>query len=60
MKTAEEREAAFRADLKDLLKRHGAEMDITDDGKPFGLHSPIVIIRMSGETVDLPYIKFEL
>jgi hypothetical protein len=55
-----EREARFRADLAELLKRHGAEMTITDDGEPWGLHSPIVMIRMSGETVDLPYMEFEL
>ena len=32
MKTAKERESAFRKDLAALLDKHGAELDIDDDG----------------------------
>lgn len=49
MSTAQEREAAFRADLKALLKRHKAELDITDDGKPYGMHKAIVEVTLDGE-----------
>jgi hypothetical protein len=49
MKTATEREAAFRKDLADLLQKHNAEMDITDYGKDYGVHSPIVVITMWSE-----------
>ena len=41
-----DREAAFRAALVNLLALHGAEMTITDDRKPWGLHSAIVEIDM--------------
>jgi hypothetical protein len=58
--TPEQKEAAFRADLEALLKRHGAEMTITDDGKPWGLHSAVVVITMLADAPDLPYVEFEL
>lgn len=47
MTTAKEREAAFRAALAILLTEHGAELHITDDGKPYGMHTAIVQISMS-------------
>jgi hypothetical protein len=46
MKTAKEREEAFRRDLAELLAKHEAEMDITDDGKSYGLHSGVCVISM--------------
>lgn len=49
MKTAAEREAAFREDFEALLKRHKAEFDVTDDGRPYGMHSGVAEITMSGE-----------
>ena len=39
MRTPKEREDAFRRDLAALLAKHKAELEITDDGKPYGLHS---------------------
>lgn len=46
---AKEREAAFRAALDELCKKHGAELELTDDGKPYGMHSPVLFISMVGE-----------
>ena len=47
MKTAEEREADFRREFAALLEKHGAELDITDDGKPHGLHNGIARVSMA-------------
>lgn len=44
--TAKEREKSFRAALEALCEEHGAEMTLTDDGKPWGMHSPILEIHM--------------
>lgn len=49
MKTANEIEADFRKDLEQLLLKYKAEMDITDDGRSYGMHSGIVRISISGE-----------
>lgn len=49
MKTAQEREDAFRDDLAQLLAKHGAEMDVTDDGRDFGLHRGVCEISMNGK-----------
>lgn len=46
MKTAEQREQEFRQDLAALLEKHGAEVEITDDRKPYGLHSGVCVISM--------------
>jgi hypothetical protein len=48
-RTAKEREEAFRRDLAELLAKHKAEMDVTDDGKPYGQHSGIAVITMMNE-----------
>ena len=50
--TANERETAFRMKLRILLEGNGAEMQITDDGKEWGMHSGIVIITMMSEYDD--------
>ena len=49
MKTAKEREEAFRCDLAELLARHKAELAITDDGKSYGMHSGIAVVTMMSE-----------
>lgn len=49
MKTAKEREDAFRRDLAELLQKHGAELQVTDDGRPYGLHSGVCRISMYGK-----------
>lgn len=47
MKTATERETAFRNDLADLLAKHGATMEITDDGEDYGFGvTSVAIISM--------------
>ena len=46
LKTNVEIEKDFRADLDILLKKYDAELEITDDGKSYGMHSPIVIISI--------------
>lgn len=46
MVTAKEREIAFRKELQKLLDKHGAELTITDDGKPYGLHSGACLVSM--------------
>jgi hypothetical protein len=57
METAEEREQAFRSDLKALLDKHSAEIEVTDDDKPYGLHSGIVIVSMESSFHDGECIK---
>ena len=49
MQTAKEREEAFRRDLAELLAKHKAELNITDDGKSYGMHSGIAVVTMMGE-----------
>lgn len=49
MKAAKEREEAFRRDLAELLAKHKAELDITDDGKSYGMHNGIAVVTMMGE-----------
>ena len=49
MFTKEEREEAFRKDLKELLEKHKAELWVGDDGRPYGLHSGVVEITMYGK-----------
>ena len=46
--TSEQREAAFRSDLAELLARHGAEINITDDGRSYGMQSGVCIVTMGG------------
>ena len=65
--TNEDRQKAFREDLKNLCKKHDAEMNITDDaeinitddGRPYSMHSPICIVEM-GYNSDAEYYEFEL
>ena len=49
MKTPKEREEAFRRDLAELLAKHKAELDITDDGKSYGMHRGIAVVTMMSE-----------
>lgn len=41
-----ERERAFRDALKTLCEQHGAEIEITDDGRPYGMQSGALIVTM--------------
>ena len=49
MKTKKEREEEFRRDLAELLAKHKAELDITDDDKSYGMHSGIAVVTMMNE-----------
>lgn len=66
MKTSAEREFEFRKDLQKLLNKHSAELNITDDGKPYGMHSAVCIVEMEGsydydnDNPVLPYTEFNL
>jgi len=46
MKTATQREQEFRAALEELLMAHGAELNVTDDGRPYGMHSGVCEVSM--------------
>lgn len=50
--SAKEREEAFRRDLAKLLSQHGAELEVTDDGKSYGMHSGVCEISMAGKWDD--------
>lgn len=65
MKAPKEREAAFRRDLAELLAKHDAELVITDDHKPWGLHSAMAIVSMPTErdaddNITADYTEFTL
>jgi hypothetical protein len=49
MKTAKQREADFRADLKALLDKHKAELNITDDGGDYGMQQGVAEVTMISE-----------
>ncbi len=49
MLTKKQREESFRKDFQELLSKHKAEFDITDDGRQYGMHSGEVRIYMDGE-----------
>ncbi len=42
-------ERDFRNDLQLLLDQYGAELEITDDGEPYGGHRAIVVITIMGK-----------
>lgn len=46
MKKSKDREHSFRVELEALLKAHGAELTVTDDGEPYGMQSPLCRIEM--------------
>jgi hypothetical protein len=50
------RESDFRDDLKELLDKHCARLVITDDGKPYGLHSPVLMVEID---TDDDFEEFE-
>lgn len=55
--SAAQREADFRADLAALLARHGAEIEVTDDGRPHGMQSGVCLVTMNGTYLDGEPIK---
>lgn len=64
-RTSKERESCFRADLASLLKKHRAELQVTDDGKPWGMHNGVCEVTMYTENdnfgnVTAEYTNFRL
>ena len=47
MITADERELSFLLALRTLLEAHGAELEVGDDGKGYGMQTGEVTISMS-------------
>ena len=65
MITSAEREQAFRKDLAEFLAKHDAELQVTDDGKGYGLHRGVCEISISGQwdsegTPTAEYAYFQL
>ena len=52
MITKQEREKLFRKELQELLNRHGAEMYVTDDHRPYGMHSGICEVSIDAKYND--------
>jgi hypothetical protein len=44
MKTAEQRKEEFMQELHQLCYKHKCEMSLSDDGKGYGFHSPIIVL----------------
>lgn len=48
MKTAEQRKTEFLRELQQLCAKHKCEMSLSDDGKPYGMHSPTIVLSFDG------------
>lgn len=44
--TPSEREQAFRAAIAAVCKEHGAELEVTDDGESYGMHTGVLRVTM--------------
>lgn len=42
-----DREQAFREAIAVVCREHGAELNVTDDGRPYGMHSGVLIVSMA-------------
>ena len=51
----ESRHGAFMIELRALLKKFNVTMRATDDGEPYGQHSPLIEIEFSD-----PYASYEV
>jgi len=65
VKTKEERELHFREELRQLLNRHQAELDIGEDDAPYGMYVGTATITMKSIWDDdgyliAEYCEFEL
>jgi len=58
MKTAKEIEKEFREDLALLLKKYNAELEITDDGKGYGMHTGVARVTISPNNYDVPFDEY--
>ena len=48
MKTAAQRKEEFLAELQQLCYKHRCEIMLSDDHRPYGMHSPIVVLSFDG------------
>ena len=54
------RQEAFMADLQELLNKHKAELEVTDNGRPYGMHAGVCEVSLrwtpeaTGECFNLP------
>ena len=65
MITSKEREEAFISALKMFLEARGAELEVTDDGKDYGMHSGVCRISMDAiynemGNIAKEYCEFDL
>lgn len=44
--SASDREKAFRDAIADVCLVHGAELQVTDDGKSYGMHNGVLRVTM--------------
>lgn len=56
MKTAKQREQDFRKEIQELCDRHGAEIEASDDGEPYGLASPLIRVSMESIYEEDEYV----
>jgi hypothetical protein len=61
--SAAEREFLLRNAINAVCQDHGAELEVTDDGKPYGLHSGVLRITMQsvfeGDECVKEFCEFE-
>ena len=57
--TPEEAKKAFMDDLQSLLNEHGAEIEITNSGEPYGQHRGIAEVMITNKELT-GYCGFEL
>ena len=61
-----ERKAEFMADFRALLRKHGAEFEVGDDGATYGRQLGVAQVSMASEydeTADVlvkPFVEFKL
>lgn len=48
MKTAEQRKTEFLQELRQLCFKYKCELSLSDDGKPYGMHSPVAVLSFDG------------
>ena len=52
-------EENFKLEFQALLDKYGAEFELGDDGKPYGLHTATAKISICGGLYD-EYMEFDL
>jgi len=66
MRTKAQRQEAFMKELQSLLNKHGAELEVQEDGEGYyGNHSSVTNISMGGiwnqdNDCEAEYVEFDL